>query len=234
MENQKYVTTLPTEEPPALVERVIALPPCIRVPLSLAHDPALAPWDWRIITGLLIFANNKGHTWPSRRTLAAALGLPDNDWPRSFYARLRGVPRRRQDGRTFYLIALDPDGRCAWLPNSICRWQLTATGWRILIALQYVCLSDALSVDPGHDPQGPLEISPHHYQRILQHAGFNDTKNQRLRYVRRAFDEFTEHGWLEDGDYVGAYFLQLPKPISKIVVSDTAKRYCKNAWLKVA
>ena len=83
---------VPVEDAPALVDRVIALTPVIRVPLYLARDPALAPWDWRILTALLIFANDKGYAWPNRKTWAAALGLPDGDWLRQFYDRLKRVP----------------------------------------------------------------------------------------------------------------------------------------------
>ncbi len=218
MKNQKQVTTLPTEESPALVERVIALPPVIKVPLYLARDGRLAPWDWNIITALLVFANGDGWAWPSRKTLAAALGLPDDDWPSQFYDRLKKVTQQQENGRTFYRIAPDPNGHCAWLPNSICRWRLTATGWRILTATVYVCFSDALSADPDHNRRGPLEFGPHQHQRILKYAGVNDTKNQRLRYLRRALDEFAGHGWLEDSDYPGACFLKLPDSITTVSV----------------
>ena len=218
MKNQKQVITLPTEESPALVERVIALPPVIKVPLCLARDGRLAPWDWNIITALLVFANGDGWAWPSRKTLAAALGLPDDDWPSQFYDRLKKVTQQQENGRTFYRIAPDPNGHCAWLPNSICRWRLTATGWRILTGAVYVCFSDALSADPDHNRRGPLEFGPHQHQRILKYAGVNDTKNQRLRYLRRALDEFAGHGWLEDGDYPGACFLKLPDSIKTVSV----------------
>ena len=218
MKNQNHVTPFPAEESPTLVDRVIALSPVIRVPLCLARDGRLAPWDWNIITALLIFTNGDGWAWPSRKTLAAVLELPDDHWPTQFYERLKKVTQQQQNGRTFYHIAPDPDGHCAWLPNTICRWRLTATGWRILTGTVYVCFSDALSADPDHNRRGPLEIGPHQHQRILKHAGVNDTKNQRLRYLRRALDEFGKHGWLEDGDYPGAYFLKLPNSIETVSV----------------
>ena len=217
MDNQKQVTTLPTEESSTLVDRVITLPPVIKVPLCLARDPALSPWDWRILTALLIFTNDKGCAWPSRKTLAAALGLPEGDWPSQFYDRLKRVTKRQPNGITSYHIAPDPDGRCAWMSNAACRYHLDSRGWRILTGLMYVCLSDALAADPNHAPQGPLEIGPYHYQRILKAAGFDKNRFQR-RYLYHALDQFGQHGWLKPGDYPDGHFLQLPNPIKRVSV----------------
>lgn len=133
-----------------VTEKFLAL----RVPWWISS--AILPWDWRILTALLIFANDKGYAWPSRKTWAAALGLPDGDWPRQFYDRLKRVPQQQQNGKTSDHIAPDPDGRCVWISNAACCYHLDSRGWRILTGLMYVCLSDALAMDPHHGGQGPL------------------------------------------------------------------------------